>query len=94
MSQRLPTTTEEWLAAFGRCGKINCCDLRDTACPKCGSRGVFIVELSDRGEDYCNDHFWDSDSLTICYACGHRTAYRAFVFKGLDIALERETEQP
>ncbi len=54
----------------------NC--LEGIKCPKCGSEGPFVVEvttqvmLHDEGsEDYNSDVRWDGDSYIRCVECDH-----------------------
>lgn len=66
----------------------NC--LRDIACPSCGSRGRFDIEVStvakfdDMGSDDTGDMEWSDDSFIGCRACNHSGQVADFTIQGLD----------
>lgn len=80
--------------------RINSNCLEDKACPKCGNRDEFRIDLKtqanlvDDGTDAnVGDHEYDDDSVCVCEKCRFTTQLSDFTFEGLDalIAERKET---
>lgn len=70
----------------------NC--LQDHACPECGDRGYFKVEVSctlnlcDSGIDDDEKDDYNDTSYTTCCDCGYAEEMRSFHVQGLDNLLQ------
>lgn len=92
----------EFLAKFGSRGHVinaNC--LRDFACPNCGGRTAFVVnvttfaDLSDDGTDAnVRDHEWGDMSPMRCLRCDHARDAWEFRVVGLDDYLTAQAAPP
>lgn len=66
----------------------NC--LKDFACPKCGNRSRFNIEVStmmefrDDGSDDHGNTEWDMNSFCQCLECGEDGDVKDFTIEGLD----------
>jgi hypothetical protein len=89
-------TTCEYVKKFGIPKVRNTNILEDKACPKCGSRGGFRIQMSvfgdvtDDGSDADGDHEWDSNSQCYCHHCNHHDVLEAFTVEGLDTEREED----
>lgn len=89
-SSRCAMTPEEFVAKHPKSERmVNC--LEDIACPHCGNREQFKVEiktvgeLRDDGTDAeVGDHEYDDDSYIECCKCARHGAIAGFTIKGLD----------
>ena len=91
-------TPEQFHKKFPEVDGINVHCTVDYACPKCGSRGPFYVEVSARVELSDEDGYSTPDELqetfkpnTECCRCCHVGG--GFIIHGLDEFLSRLSEQ-
>jgi hypothetical protein len=74
----------------------NC--LTDIACPECGNRDQFRIEmksifaLRDAGTDGYEDTDWGQNAYCQCCECQHEGKVRDFTFAGLDELLQSVNE--
>ena len=87
-------TAEAFLQKYPKT-KPNRNSLEDIACPDCGSRGGFEMEVkttmfvSDEGTDTCSaDVEWEGYSWTKCDRCGKASVLDYFTVEGLDQLIE------
>lgn len=75
----------------------NC--LTDIACPHCGHRSWFKVEMKslffllDSGTDSYEDTEWGKDSYCECTECGKSGNVSDFTFDGLEDLLEEVRQE-
>ena len=74
----------------------NC--LTNIACPECGNRDQFRIEmksvftLRDAGTDDYEDTDWGQNAYCQCGECKHEGKVRDFTFAGLDDLLQSANE--
>lgn len=74
----------------------NC--LTNIACPECGNRDQFRIEmksvfaLRDDGTDGYEDTDWGQNAYCQCGGCQHEGKVRDFTFAGLDDLLQSANE--
>ena len=91
-------TIEQFLENFPNAApNANC--LEDTACPHCGNRDLFhievktVMEVTDGGTDTQGDVEWEETSPTVCKDCEATGTLADFTFDGLDDAIREKREE-
>lgn len=83
-------TVHTFITKFPDVEEINTNSLVDLACPKCGDRAAFYIQVTagalvcDMGVDETQDPEWDDDSYCRCRNCGHHATIEKFTINGLD----------
>lgn len=88
-------TPQDFIAKFPdkKTPNFNC--LTDIACPRCGERTGFRIEVKTMAtfhDDGCDDYDgleWDQDSYITCRECGNVGEINEFTIDGLDEALSQ-----
>lgn len=89
---------KQFLRKFPRAERNTNC-LTGIACPKCGNRHSFnvevkvVVEMVDQGTDGWGDSEHDDSSYCCCNECNHEATVKDFTIEGLDAEIERRSEQ-
>jgi hypothetical protein len=87
-------TPKQFVKKFPEANWINQNCLEDIACPHCGNRERFSVEVTthmeivDDGTDDHGDTEWDDESHCRCCDCNEDGAVKDFKIPGLDAYLE------
>lgn len=88
-SKRLKLTTRQLMQKFPHLQSNDNC-LNNIACPECGSRDRFRIEmksiftLRDDGTDGYEDTDWGQNAYCQCGECQHEGKVRDFTFSRLD----------
>lgn len=75
-------------------------NLEDMACPNCGQREQFSVEIremavvQDHRQDSNGDPEWDRDSYARCDDCDTNEDVRYFTIRGLDNLIQQRLATP
>lgn len=79
---------------------VNANALKDLACPDCGSRGPFCIDMGsgitvhDAGATVsAEDLYWDFNSYCRCEECDSDGEVKHFTFDGLDDLLAEKASK-
>ncbi len=97
--RQIPLTPETFRDKFPNQAERNKNCLADMACPECGSREPFTIEVTcfartyDDGIEQTEDSDWSALSACACRNCGYDATVQHFIVTGLDQHLQTYVKQ-